>query len=128
MAIRDSRFGIASRCRFNASQLQLHNFNPLNEILHCFQPQVCSLSNLYSRFKRFGPNAGADTQAPLNEPLEKYNNPPAPPRKIETSPRMVSPFGVFISYQANVDQMATTSSEMLRTSPLFLLIPQTATR
>ena len=40
---------------------------------------------------------------PLNEPLEKYNNPPAPPRKIETSPRMISQFGVFTSYQANVD-------------------------
>src|SRR5467141_2989231 len=38
------------------------------------------------------------------EPFEKYDNPPAPPRKIETSPRMVSPYGVFISYQANVDQ------------------------
>ena len=40
---------------------------------------------------------------PLNEPLEKYNNSPAPPRKIETSPRMISQFGVFTSYQANVD-------------------------
>ena len=40
---------------------------------------------------------------PLDEPLEKYNMPPAPPRKIETSPRMISPFGVFTSYQANVD-------------------------
>src|SRR3954447_13079690 len=40
---------------------------------------------------------------PLNEPLEKYNDPPAPPRKIETSPRMISQFGVFTSYQANVD-------------------------
>src|SRR5204863_9708794 len=35
--------------------------------------------------------------------LEKYDNPPAPPRKIKTSPRMVSPHGVFISYQVNVD-------------------------
>src|SRR5205823_1267501 len=35
---------------------------------------------------------------------EKYDNPPAPPRKIETSPRMISQFGVFTSYQANVDQ------------------------
>src|SRR5262249_53313737 len=42
--------------------------------------------------------------APLNEPLERYDNPPAPPRKIETSPRMVSPYAGFISYQANVDQ------------------------
>jgi hypothetical protein len=40
---------------------------------------------------------------PLNEPLEKYNNPPAPPRKMETSPQMISPFGVFTSYQASVD-------------------------
>src|SRR6266513_6461343 len=40
---------------------------------------------------------------PFNEPLEKYNMPPAPPRKIETSPRMVWQFGVFTSYQANVD-------------------------
>ena len=41
--------------------------------------------------------------APLNEHVEKYDNPPAPPRKIETSPRMISQFGVFTSYQANVD-------------------------
>src|SRR6266566_9659832 len=38
------------------------------------------------------------------EPLERYDNPPAPPRKMETSPRMVSQFGVFTSYQVNVDQ------------------------
>ena len=43
-------------------------------------------------------------EAPLNGPLEKYDNPPAPPRKIETSPRMISQFGVFTSYQVNVDQ------------------------
>src|SRR5947207_6521339 len=39
-----------------------------------------------------------------NEPLEKYDNPPAPPRKMETSPQMISPYAGFISYQANVDQ------------------------
>jgi hypothetical protein len=37
------------------------------------------------------------------EPFEKYDNPPAPPRKIETSPRMISRFGPFTSYQVNVD-------------------------
>src|ERR1700730_12674553 len=42
-------------------------------------------------------------KAPRGEPLEKYDNPPAPPRKIETSPRMISHFGVFTSYQVNVD-------------------------
>src|SRR6266480_2297520 len=40
---------------------------------------------------------------PFHEPLEKYNMPPAPPRKIETSPRIISQFGVFTSYQTNVD-------------------------
>src|SRR5262249_9394880 len=40
---------------------------------------------------------------PFSEPLEKYNMPPAPPEKIKTSPRMISPFGVFTSFQANVD-------------------------
>lgn len=53
-------------------------------------------------------SASAQTLAPirklpLNEPLEKYNMPPAPPRKIETSPRVISQFGVFTSFQANVD-------------------------
>jgi hypothetical protein len=38
-----------------------------------------------------------------NEPLEKYNMPPAYIYRLETSPRMVSPYGSFISYQVNVD-------------------------
>ena len=38
-----------------------------------------------------------------NEPLERYDNPPAPPRKMETSPRMISPYAGFISYQVNVN-------------------------
>src|SRR6266498_2353534 len=37
------------------------------------------------------------------EPLEKYDNPPAPPRRIETLPRMISRFGPFTSFQVNVD-------------------------
>ena len=40
---------------------------------------------------------------PLNEPLERYDDPPAPPRKMDTSPRMISPYAGFISYQVNVD-------------------------
>jgi hypothetical protein len=38
-----------------------------------------------------------------NVPLETYDNPPGPPRKIETSPPMVSQFGSFISHQVNVN-------------------------
>ncbi len=45
------------------------------------------------------------SQLPLTEPLEKYEMPPAAPGtyRLETSPRMISPYGVFISYQVNVD-------------------------
>src|SRR5256886_3396177 len=42
-------------------------------------------------------------KTPRNEPLEKYDNPPAPPRIIKTSPPMISQFGVFTSHQVNVD-------------------------
>src|SRR6266436_4333943 len=37
------------------------------------------------------------------EPLEKYDNPPAYIFRIETSPRMVSRYDTFTSYQVNVD-------------------------
>jgi hypothetical protein len=40
---------------------------------------------------------------PLREPLEKYDNPPAYIFRIETSPRMVSQYDTFTSYQVNVD-------------------------
>src|SRR5437667_344839 len=36
------------------------------------------------------------------EPFQKYDDPPAPPRKVETSPRMISRFGPFTSHQVNV--------------------------
>src|SRR5213592_2776734 len=36
-------------------------------------------------------------------PVEKYDNPPALIYRLDTSPRMVSPHGAFISYQVNVD-------------------------
>jgi hypothetical protein len=42
-------------------------------------------------------------KAPRNEPLETYDNPPAAPRKIETSPRIISQFGAFTSFQVNVN-------------------------
>src|SRR5438128_3525628 len=37
------------------------------------------------------------------EPLEKYNMPPAYIFRMETSPRMISQFGPFTSFQVNVD-------------------------
>src|SRR5438093_12854572 len=50
------------------------------------------------------PTLAPTREAPRNEPLEFYDNPPAPPQKIETSPRMISQFGPFVSFQVNVDQ------------------------
>jgi Dockerin type I domain len=53
--------------------------------------------------------AAASAQAPsrkllpLREPLEKYDNPPAYIFRLETSPRMVSQYDIFTSYQVNVD-------------------------
>src|SRR5437016_2099431 len=37
------------------------------------------------------------------EPLERYDNPPAYIFRLETSPRMISQFGPFTSFQVNVD-------------------------
>ena len=39
----------------------------------------------------------------MTEPLEKYDMPPAYIYRLETSPRMISQFGLFTSYQVNVD-------------------------
>ena len=51
------------------------------------------------------PNASvvAQTPRPPKNPLETYDNPPSYIYRLETGPRMVSPFGPFTSYQANVD-------------------------
>ena len=64
-------------------------------------PLVCLLS--LAVFATASGQLAPTYEASRNEPLEKYDNPPAPPQKMETSPRMISQFGVFTSYQANVD-------------------------
>jgi len=47
----------------------------------------------------------ASRKGRLTEPLEKYEMPPAPPGlyRLESSPRMISPYGGFVSVQVNVD-------------------------
>src|SRR4051812_43299736 len=42
-------------------------------------------------------------RVPFAERVEKPDNPPAPPQKMENSPRMVSQYNTFTSYQVNVD-------------------------
>ena len=71
-------------------------FTPLNGTVFTSLLSLIALSSASAQL--------APTQkAPRNEPLEKYDNPPAPPRKIETSPRMTSQFGPFTSFQVNVN-------------------------
>jgi hypothetical protein len=46
----------------------------------------------------------APTSKPrMTEPLEKYNMPPAYIYRLEIAPRMISQFGLFTSFQVNVD-------------------------
>jgi hypothetical protein len=47
--------------------------------------------------------ATASAQTVPTEPLEKYDNPPAYIYRLETSPRMISQYGPFTSFQVNVD-------------------------
>jgi hypothetical protein len=47
--------------------------------------------------------AGAAGKPRMTEPLEKYNMPPAYIYRLETGPRMISQFGLFTSFQVNVD-------------------------
>src|SRR5947199_10669026 len=71
-------------------------FTPLNAtVFTC----LVSLIALASASAQLAPT----TRVPRNEPLEKYDNSPAPPRKIETSPRMLLQFASFTSLQVNVD-------------------------
>src|SRR5216684_3723725 len=65
-------------------------------------PLICLLS--LAAFTNASAQLAPTRPAPRGEPLETYDNPPAPPREIETSPRMISVYDGFISYQANVDQ------------------------
>ena len=64
---------------------------------------VICLTFLLARASASGQTLAPTREAPRNEPLEVYDNSPAPPQKMETSPRMISQFGPFVSFQVNVD-------------------------
>ena len=54
----------------------------------------------------FAPIASGQSLSPKplpREPLEKYDNPPAPPRLLQFSSRTVSRYASYTSYQVNVD-------------------------
>ena len=67
-----------------------------------------STVNLFMCLSLLAALATASAQTPArepvrNEPLEKYDMPPAYIYRLETGPRMISPYAGFISYQVNVD-------------------------
>src|SRR5439155_16332600 len=62
------------------------------------------------------------------EPLEKYDMPPAHIYRLESSPRMVSPFGVFTSYQVNVDANGQNIVGDAANEPCITVDPTNPTR
>jgi hypothetical protein len=81
--------------------------------LHCFshamRSSTYSVHNLFVLLASIISLGGAFGQTPpagrFPEPLEKYEMAPAPRvYRLETSPRMISQYGPFVSYQVNVDQ------------------------
>src|SRR5436189_5674256 len=72
--------------------------------IHFRMLKTSVFTSLFSLFLVFIASGEAPPLAPPHtEPLEKYNMPPAYIYRLETSPRMVAPYGSFISYQVNVD-------------------------
>ena len=71
-------------------------FRPLNATVFTCLVSIIALSSASAQL-------APTTRAPRNVPLETYDNPPAAPRKIESSPRMTSQFGSFTSVQVNVN-------------------------
>ena len=80
----------------------------LHRFKHSMRSPTASARNLFIVVISIGSLAGAFAQNPpagrFPEPLEKYEMAPAPHvYRLETSPRMLSQYGPFVSYQVNVD-------------------------
>src|SRR5947207_12980641 len=95
--------GLENRLSFPGLTLQ-----PFNALTHAMRSSTASTTNLLICFTWLAslPIASAQTATSKlnpNEPLEKYNMPPAYIYRLETSPRMVAPYGGFICYHVKVD-------------------------
>ena len=99
-AIRDDESEIRNRVRF-------YHFNA-STTSHLMKFSTISAKPISILLVSIASLATASGQAPLwnphtNRQVEKYDNPPALIYRLDTSPRMISPHGVFTSYQVNVD-------------------------
>src|SRR6266568_652540 len=99
-AIRDSRSGVASRLPVNAPTLQRFHHAMRSSTVSPF-----SLLFFLTSLLSLASVSGQMSPSRFPEPLEKRGMPPAPlgTYRLESSPRMISQFGVFTSYQVNVD-------------------------
>src|SRR5207302_13177 len=91
--------GFANRLRVPRSKLHRFNYamRPFTVSGNLFI-LVASITSLSTAF------AGSAPAGRFPEPLEKSETQPAPLiYRLETSPRMISQYGSFISYQVNVD-------------------------
>src|SRR6266478_1501403 len=87
---------VATRPRYGDPHLRSYGRSTARRLT-----QVVSLLFIAATATAFGQATTWNPRAA--RPLEKYDNPPAYIYRLETSPRMISPHGVFISYQVNVD-------------------------
>src|SRR5438128_6235728 len=87
--------GAVPPCRVTGRQKRLDTARRLQQLIYLAFLVVLATASAQTGTWQLNPN----------EPLEKYDMPPAPPGtyRLESSPRMISPYGAFISYQVNVD-------------------------
>ena len=97
------RFGIAQSLRYSNTLALQHFINITDMRRSTVSLALLVCLGLLGALGTASAQLAPTREVPRNEALEKYDDSPAPPRKIETSPRMISRFGLFISYQVNVD-------------------------
>src|SRR5262249_18930463 len=74
--------------------------------MKCFNASALHIFVLLASVAVLGTASGQTAPSDrFSEPLEKRGMPPAPlgTYRLESSPRMISQFGAFVSYQVNVD-------------------------
>src|SRR6266478_2355359 len=87
---------VATRPRYGDPHLRSYGRSTARRLT-----QVVSLLFIAATATAFGQATTWNPRAA--RPLEKYDNPPGYIYRLETSPRMISPYGAFVSYQVNVD-------------------------
>src|SRR5262245_24525916 len=96
--------GAASPCPVTIRRIRLDTARRLQFLIYLSLAAGFSAASAFAQATADESAQLAPTRkAPRGEALEKYDNPPAPPRKIQISPRMISVHGAFISQQVNVD-------------------------